>query len=345
VSIRYRLLDRGSVGFLVRAYEGRRLVGSIAVFGSAKGKWFDVAKIGVKPEYQRRGVGSALYDRAREEACRRGGLGIQSRDYARSPVAGEVWAQLEGASRSGEAYELPCAPLQPNESDSISESEAMGSKRYVVEWLRQVPEFMAELGIEDRPDLEETLEYLGSGGRADVIFLGERDGVKQVLKITNDGAQAALSQAALEDEPMGVVPVYAVVETEVSRRSALPELPRKGEEPTYEARTWGIIEKFTIPLEALYGFSDAAKVAGIPVREATQAYLRARDDFEAGVRRSADPLVEEWRLLYAAALEWIEETCESIGVQTLLDLHEGNWGIDPETGELVLIDLGQCYAP
>jgi len=223
-------------------------------------------------------------------------------------------------------------------------TEASESRAYVADWLRQVPAFMAELGIEDRPDLDETLSYLGSGGRADVVFLGEHGGVKQVLKVTNDSAQAALSMAAFEDRPLGIVPIYDVVETDVTRRSALPELPRKGKPAPYAQHTWGVVEKFMVPLDALYSFGDSAKVAGVPVREATRMFLKAREDFNTGVRRSNDPLVEDWRLLYAAALEWIEETCEAVGSAPELDLHEGNWGIDPETGDLALIDLGQCYA-
>jgi len=215
----------------------------------------------------------------------------------------------------------------------------MESRRYVADWLRQVPEFMAELGIEDRPDLAARLQYLGSGGRADVIYLGERDGVRQVLKITNDSAQAAMSQAALEDEPLGVVTIFDVVEAPIVRRG-LPELPKKGEEPTYAANTWGVIEKLVVPIDSLDALG--MDVAGESPSALTNRFERAKVAAEQG-RRHSDPLVESWRMLYAAALEWLEETCEAIGSKPLLDLHSGNWGVDPDTGDLVLIDLGQCY--
>lgn len=219
------------------------------------------------------------------------------------------------------------------------------SREYVADWLRQVPDFMAELGLEDAPDLAARLRYLGSGGRADVVFLGERGGIKKILKVTSDSAQAALSQAALEDEPMGVVPIYEVVETEVTPRwleHRLLELPKPGEDPWREHRTWGVVEKFVVPIGSLRRLGSTS-VAGESPKELVRRFGVTWRAHEAG-QRALEPLVEEWRLLYAAALEWVEETCELIGSASELDLHEDNWGVDPETGELLLIDLGQCYA-
>lgn len=217
----------------------------------------------------------------------------------------------------------------------------MDSREYVADWLRQVPEFMEELGIQDRPDLAARLQYLGSGGRADVVYLGIRDGVRQVLKITNDPAQAALSQAALEDEPLGIVPIYDVVEAPIVRRG-LPELPKKGEAPSYATNTWGVIEKLVVPIDSLDGL-------GMDIAGESPAVLAARYDkarLAADMKRRAeDPLVEEWRGLYLAAMEWLQEVCVDLGSETILDLHRGNWGVDPDSGDLLLIDLGQCYVP
>lgn len=219
-------------------------------------------------------------------------------------------------------------------------TESAESREYVADWLRQVPQFMDELGIEDRPDLASRLTYLGSGGRADVVYLGEYDGTKRVLKVTGDSAQAALSMAAFEDEPLGVVPVYDVVETGIIRRG-LPELPKKGEKPKYTQRTWGIIEKLVVPIESLDRLG--MEVAGMTPTKLLQLYEESRTA-SLQKRRAADPLAEDWRLLRDAAIEWVEETCEAIGSKPHYDFHRGNWGVDPETGELLLIDLGQCYA-
>lgn len=221
-------------------------------------------------------------------------------------------------------------------------TESMDSREYVANWLRHLPDFMAELGIEDSEDLASRLVYMGSGGRADVIYLGERNGVKQVLKVTNDSAQGAMSMAAYEDQPEGIVPIYDVVETDAPPRVQLPELPAKGKEPHYVPYTWGVIEKLVVPLEALREMSGDM-VAGESADVLLKRWAETWRSYESGTRHR-DPLVEDWRLQYAAALEWVEETCEAIGSKALLDLHEGNFGVDPDTGELLLIDLGQCYA-
>jgi hypothetical protein len=202
---------------------------------------------------------------------------------------------------------------------------------------------MEDLGIKDTPDLEARLRYLGSGGRADVVFLGEVDGTKRVLKIPNDSSQAALSMAAFSDRPVGVVPIYDVVETEVRPRAELPELPPEGEEATYTPHTWGIVEKFVVPIGSLYHLGSGVLVDGVSPDDLVEKYLAAWRAYDTGGRAS-DPLVEEWRLLYAAALEWVGTTCKDVGSEPNLDLHADNWGVDPETGDLLLIDLGQCYA-
>jgi hypothetical protein len=218
-------------------------------------------------------------------------------------------------------------------------TEAQESQAFVANWLRQAPEFMDELGL-SKVDLKR-LRWLGSGGRADAVYLGQ----KQVLKITNDSAQAAMSQAAMEDEPLGIIPVYAVVATDIPGRAgafSLPDLPPKGSAPIEVTQTWGIVEKLVVPVGSLRQLG-AMSIAGESPEELIKRYAATRRAYDSGVRAS-DPLVEEWRLLYAAALEWVEETCEAIGSSPLLDLHEDNWGVDPDTGDLLLIDLGQCYA-
>lgn len=221
--------------------------------------------------------------------------------------------------------------------------DSVDSREYVAEWLKQVPAFMKKLGIKDRPDLAATLQYLGSGAGADVVFLGERGGTKRVLKVTSDGAQAALSMEAFTDKPRGVVPVYDVVETEIAPRAALPELSGPGEEPFYSPYTWGIVEKFVVPFDSVR-LLGSTRVAGMTADELLKRYAATWRAYDDGVVAD-DPRVEKWRQLYAAALKWTEETCEAIGSQFKPDMHEGNWGVDPETGDLLLVDLGQCYVP
>lgn len=217
------------------------------------------------------------------------------------------------------------------------------SREYVADWLKQIPSFMKDWEIQDRPDLSATLQYLGSGAGADVVFLGEREGIKRVLKVTSDGAQAALSMEAFTDKPRGVVPIYDVVETEIPPRAALAELPAAGEEPFYSPYTWGIVEKFVVPFDAVR-LLGRTKVAGMSADELLQRYSATWRAYDDGIE-ATDPDVERWRKLYAAALAWTEKTCVAIGSQPKLDLHEGNWGVDPETGDLLLVDLGQCYVP
>jgi hypothetical protein len=229
-------------------------------------------------------------------------------------------------------------------------TESAESREYVAWWLKQVPAFMAELGIEDAPDLAARLQYLGSGGRADAVIVPGPDGRHRVFKVTNDPAQGVLSQAALEDEPVGVVPIYDVVETELDARVTyqtgrprLGELPRKGEEVRASEKTWGIVEKLVLPVDALV--EVGLSVDGVPPLALVMQFDEALKAYRAGSRSHHDPLVEDWRLQIAAAVEWIQETCDALGTQDVLDFHEGNFGVDPDTGELVLIDLGQCYAP
>lgn len=222
-------------------------------------------------------------------------------------------------------------------------TESMESREYVASWLRQVPEFMAELGIRGGPHLASRLQYLGSGASADVVYLGERDGTKRVLKVTGDEAQAAMSMAALEDRPPGVVTVFDVVETDIAPRSALPDLPKKGEAPVQRQLTWGIVEKLAVPFGNLRQLGST-RVAGFSPDDLIRRAAAAWGAYDAG-RPVEDPLVENWRQLYAAALAWIGETCEQVGSRPLLDMHEDNWGVDPDTGDLLLLDLGQCYQP
>lgn len=220
-------------------------------------------------------------------------------------------------------------------------SEASESREYVAGWLKQVPDFMSELGIRDSPDLASQLQYLGSGRGADVVFLGEDDGVKRVLKITMESAQGLMSQAALEDRPRGVVSTYEVVETDIAPRTLLPSLPKKGQKPVYVRKTWGIVQKFAVPIDNLYMLGDTL-VAGEHPSALTQRFTDVRHAL-ANQMPAQDEAAAAWLDSYKAALEWLEEVCEDIGSSYDPDLHIGNWGVDPQSGELVLLDLGQCY--
>lgn len=215
-------------------------------------------------------------------------------------------------------------------------------REYVADWLRRMPLFAELVGIDLGGDLASRLNWLGSGGRAVAIFLGEQDGEKRVLKITSDSAQAAMSQLAMRQRPEGVVPIYEVVQSSQEPKSMLPELPKKGEDPFYVDRTWGIVEKLVVPIDALR-LLGATSVAGRSPDELVALYSQTWRVYESG-HPARDPDVEAWRRLYASAIEWVYEACEIVGSTPNQDLHEGNWGVDPDTGELLLIDLGQCHA-
>lgn len=203
-------------------------------------------------------------------------------------------------------------------------------------WLMGQPDLCDELGIEDRSDLS----YLGSGGRSEVVYIGDQTGRRLVLKVTTSGAQAGLSRLAMEQQPVGVVPVLKVIETE-DEPLGLPELPAKGEEPWYETRRWGVVEELSVPVEELPRLGDI-DVAGEPAMDLYLRYGKAEEgflfDYPVG-----DAAAEEWRRDMLAAREWVEQACEEMGSQPSFDFHPGNWGIDPEAGDIRLIDLGQCY--
>jgi GNAT superfamily N-acetyltransferase len=94
---RIKILDRGHDGFIVRGYVGRRLVGSVGVLQTMR--FYDVSTSEVKDPHRRQGIGSALYEAAHVEACRRG-KPLRSQGYQRSPMATHVW---ESMRRSGVA--------------------------------------------------------------------------------------------------------------------------------------------------------------------------------------------------------------------------------------------------
>lgn len=230
-------------------------------------------------------------------------------------------------------------------------TEAAESREFVANWLQQVPEFMAEIGLReaDVGPFGSRLRWLGSGGRADVVFLGERGGVKQVLKVTSDPTQAMLSQAALEDQPVGIVPIYEVVETDIASRV--------GEPPT-----WGIIEKLVVPISTLPDLYALDMKTPPSLRSMSEDPMELYDRFQVafeawrqgappaltgrkGRRKKArldEPLAEDWRMNIAAAVDWLEQVYpQRKRIVKRLDFHEENFGVDPDTGELVLLDLGQ----
>lgn len=235
-------------------------------------------------------------------------------------------------------------------------TEASESKAYVADWLQQVPEFMSEVGLRDSDvgRFGSRLRWIGSGGRADAVFLGVQDGVKRVLKVTSDPTQAMLSQAAMEDRPVGIVPIYGVVETDILSR-------------TGEGRTWGIVEKLVVPVSTLPDLYAMDMKSPPSLRSMSEDPMELYDRFQAAfnawqasaprglvdpeARKYAqrrrreigdDPLAEDWRGQIAAAVDWLQGVYpQRKRVVKRLDFHEENFGIDPDTGDLVLLDLGQ----
>jgi hypothetical protein len=210
-------------------------------------------------------------------------------------------------------------------------SESRESQAYVVDWLRQVPEFRSHLGLTERQ--LGRLRWVGSGGRADVVAIGPG----RVLKVTTDPVQAMLSQAAAEDRPVGVVPVYDVVETDIPGRDGL-------------GPTWGIVEKLLLPFGAEHPGQPDDDPEELEQRfwDALEAWKDGADPSLTGRRRRKkrpplqDPLAEDWRLQIAAAVEWLDDVYpRRQRTVKQLDFHEGNFGIDPDTGDLLLLDLGQ----
>lgn len=200
-------------------------------------------------------------------------------------------------------------------------------------FLGKAPDLADKLGITKRSQLS----FLGAGGNAEVVYLGDH----RVLKVTRSSAQGAMSRLAMEEQPESVVRVFDVVEVQDKPRG-LPELPRKGEAPVYESRAWGVVEELTVPLDAL-GMMLEDEIAGVR----GEALLERYKEISGGAttrRRYTDPDLRWWRESYEAAVEWVYEACDRLGTQADLDIGYQNWGVRPANGELVLIDLGQCYS-
>lgn len=90
-NLSFRVLDRGH-GFILNAYgpKGKRIgnLAAVEVLDS-----YTVVSVFVAEEYRKQGIATQLYEKANEEACRRG-KPLSSEGYQRSTSSNAVWAKL-----------------------------------------------------------------------------------------------------------------------------------------------------------------------------------------------------------------------------------------------------------
>lgn len=72
-------------------------IGYIHVVPSPTKGFFDILNVEILPDFQRQGLGSELYYRARDEVKKHGGKGLISFSSERTPEATKLWKSLEGA--------------------------------------------------------------------------------------------------------------------------------------------------------------------------------------------------------------------------------------------------------
>lgn len=89
--VSFRVLDRGH-GFILNAYgpKGKK-IGNLVAVNTLNN--YTVINIIVAEEYRKQGIATMLYEKANEEACRRG-KPLSSEGYQRSASSNAVWAKL-----------------------------------------------------------------------------------------------------------------------------------------------------------------------------------------------------------------------------------------------------------
>lgn len=225
------------------------------------------------------------------------------------------------------------------------EHDLGAAREYASMWLHQAPEFAEGLGFKlDGIDaLGKRLEVLGEGRDAIAVFF-EQDGAKRVLKITGSVAQGAMSLVALDDSPEFVVPIYDVVEADIPPRTKrLPSLAGPDQDPvTNNEITFGIIEKFVVPVDNFME-RGAVGMGGLSADDFARMWFEMLEGGSYVFNERMQSIAARWHRSFKGAQAWIEEACGVIGSSADWDLHSGNFGVDPDTMDLLLIDLGQCY--
>jgi ribosomal protein S18 acetylase RimI-like enzyme len=68
------------------------------------GEYMEILNVEVDPSFQRQGLGTKLYLKAKAEAQKAGYRGLVSDPQCRTPDAGKLWAKIPGAKRSPKGW-------------------------------------------------------------------------------------------------------------------------------------------------------------------------------------------------------------------------------------------------
>jgi hypothetical protein len=203
------------------------------------------------------------------------------------------------------------------------------------EILAKFPKFLEKIGVSDVG----SLKTIATGTRG--TALETPDG--KVLKVTNDEKEAAASAAltGLGGDVPGVVKVYGVWNLG-------------------DSNVFAILQEKLVPISDAEGkeFNSALVITAVPlwipksggdwavVKEKTKAHIaaKAKKDFAGVSSPEAQEFVKKantaWNLLVTKFhLRDLFQTLTAIGID-FHDYHAGNMMKRPDTGELVLIDLG-----
>lgn len=109
VPARLRVFLKGGDGFFVRAYIGRKKVGQIACVNLAQAIVIQIS--GILPEYQKQGIGAAMYRKAAETACKEYQKPLKSSNNRSSPAAQALWTsevRAGFAKKTLRGFQYPC---------------------------------------------------------------------------------------------------------------------------------------------------------------------------------------------------------------------------------------------
>lgn len=79
-------------------------IGYIHIVPLLGGNYMEILNVEINPEWQRKGFGTKLYLKAKEEAQKNGYDGLASDPNGRTPDASKLWAKIPGAKRRGKRW-------------------------------------------------------------------------------------------------------------------------------------------------------------------------------------------------------------------------------------------------